>query len=41
MYESVGAFDALVCVAGDGHFGPLETMTDTDFRKSIDSKLMG
>lgn len=41
MYESVGAFDALICVAGDGHFGPLETMTDTDFRKSIDSKLMG
>ncbi len=41
MYEQVGAFDAVVCVAGDGHFGPLETMTDADFRISVNSKLMG
>lgn len=41
MYEKVGAFDALVCAAGDGHFGPLSKMTDADFRKSVNSKLMG
>lgn len=41
MYEQAGAFDALVCVAGDGHFGPLGKMTDADFRISVNSKLMG
>lgn len=41
MYETVGAFDALVCVAGDGHFGPIEKMTDADFRVTVNSKLMG
>ncbi|MDN3580818.1 short chain dehydrogenase [Mucilaginibacter flavus] len=41
LYKHVGAFDALVCVSGDGHFGPLGNMTDADFRKGIDSKLMG
>jgi len=41
MYEKAGPFDALVCVAGDGHFGPLQTMTDAQFRISINSKLMG
>ena len=41
MYESIGAFDAVICAAGDGHFGPLEKMTDADFRVSVNSKLMG
>jgi NAD(P)-dependent dehydrogenase (short-subunit alcohol dehydrogenase family) len=41
MYEKAGPFDALVCVAGDGHFGPLQTMTDAQFRISVNSKLMG
>lgn len=41
MFEKTGAFDALICAAGDGHFGPLEKMTDTDFRVSVNSKLMG
>ena len=27
MYEKTGAFDALVCAAGDAHFGPLPEMT--------------
>jgi NAD(P)-dependent dehydrogenase (short-subunit alcohol dehydrogenase family) len=31
----------LICAAGDGHFGPLEKMTDADFRVSVNSKLMG
>jgi NAD(P)-dependent dehydrogenase (short-subunit alcohol dehydrogenase family) len=41
LFEKTGKFDALVSVAGDGHFGPLNQMTDSDFRKGIDSKLMG
>ncbi|MCD9015358.1 short chain dehydrogenase [Parachryseolinea silvisoli] len=41
MYEKAGSFDAVVCVAGDGHFGPLNKMTDADFRVSVNSKLMG
>src|SRR5690348_1866293 len=41
MYEKAGAFDALICIAGDGHFGPLESMTDSDFRVTVNSKMMG
>lgn len=41
LFKKTGPFDALVCTAGDAHFGPLNTMTDKDFRKGIDSKLMG
>ena len=41
MYEKIGAFDALVCTAGEGYFGPFSKMTDTEFRISINSKLMG
>jgi NAD(P)-dependent dehydrogenase (short-subunit alcohol dehydrogenase family) len=41
FYKQAGAFDALVSVSGDGHFGPLTSMKDADFRKGIDSKLMG
>ncbi|UZR98089.1 short chain dehydrogenase [Chondrinema litorale] len=41
MFEKVGAFDALVCAAGDGHFGPFKEMTDTEFRVTVNSKLMG
>ena len=41
MFEKIGAFDALVCTAGEGHFGPFAKLTDTEFRITIDSKLMG
>ncbi|PTQ95599.1 NAD(P)-dependent dehydrogenase (short-subunit alcohol dehydrogenase family) [Mucilaginibacter yixingensis] len=41
FFEKIGSFDALISTAGDGHFGPLGSMTDTDFRKGINSKLMG
>ena len=41
FYKKAGKFDALVSVTGSGHFGPLNTMTPDDFRKGIDSKLMG
>jgi len=41
FFTQVGKFDALVSAAGGGYFGPLNTMTDQDFRKGIDFKLMG
>jgi NAD(P)-dependent dehydrogenase (short-subunit alcohol dehydrogenase family) len=41
LFKKAGKFDALVSAAGDAHFGPLTAMTDKDFRKGVDSKLMG
>jgi NAD(P)-dependent dehydrogenase (short-subunit alcohol dehydrogenase family) len=41
FYKKAGKFDALVSVTGSGHFGPLSSMTPADFKKGIDSKLMG
>ena len=41
LFEKIGKFDALICTAGDAHFGPLRQMSDADFRKGVDSKLMG
>jgi len=41
LYAGIGAFDAVVCAAGAGFFGPFEEMGDAEFRRGIDSKLMG
>ncbi len=41
FFEKVKSFDALVSATGNGHFGLLKSMPESDFRKSIDSKLMG
>ena len=41
MFGKIGSFDALICAAGSGHFGPLNEMTDEDFRKGVNSKMMG
>jgi NAD(P)-dependent dehydrogenase (short-subunit alcohol dehydrogenase family) len=41
MYDKAGKFDAVVCAAGDGHFGPFNKLTDADFRISVNSKMMG
>ncbi|WP_214071964.1 short chain dehydrogenase [Mucilaginibacter sp. dw_454] len=41
FFKQVGKFDALVSASGDGHFGPFNQLNDTDFRKGINSKLMG
>lgn len=41
MFKKAGSFDALICAAGSGHFGPLSEMTTGDFQKGIESKLMG
>lgn len=41
LFRQAGSFDALVCTAGDAHFGPLNSMTEAQFRIGINSKLMG
>ena len=41
MYRNTGRVDAVVSAAGDGKFGPLDVLTDEDFRFTLVSKLMG
>jgi NAD(P)-dependent dehydrogenase (short-subunit alcohol dehydrogenase family) len=41
LYKQIGSFDALISTTGNGHFGPLKTMTEKDFKVGLDSKLMG
>ena len=41
MYRAVGIVDAVVCAAGDAHFGALVTTRYDDFMIGIKSKLMG
>lgn len=41
FYKQVGPFDALVSTTGSGHFGPLTSTTPADFKKGIESKLLG
>ena len=41
LFKQTGAFDALICTAGPSYVGPWKKMTDKEFRKGIDGKLMG
>ena len=41
MYREAGSFDALVSVAGEARFGPLDDLGDDDFLFSFRHKLMG
>ena len=41
MYREVGEFDALVCAAGEAHFGPFDTMSEQDLMLAVESKLLG
>jgi NAD(P)-dependent dehydrogenase (short-subunit alcohol dehydrogenase family) len=41
LFKQVRTFDALVSTAGDAYFGPWKTMTDKEFRRGVDSKMMG
>jgi NAD(P)-dependent dehydrogenase (short-subunit alcohol dehydrogenase family) len=41
LFEQVGPFDALICTAGPSYVGPWKTMTDKEFRRGINGKLMG
>lgn len=41
MYLDAGAFDAVVCAAGNARFGPLDDLEYEDFLFSFRNKLMG
>src|SRR5690606_31158206 len=41
MYHGIGSFDALVCAAGEAHFGPFETATEEELSLGVHSKLLG
>lgn len=41
MYERVGRVDAVISVAGDAKFGPLDALADEDFAFGLGNKLMG
>jgi NAD(P)-dependent dehydrogenase (short-subunit alcohol dehydrogenase family) len=41
FYAQVGAFDALIAVAGSGYIGPFSQTTEEHFYKGIRSKMMG
>ncbi|GAB4092750.1 Rossmann-fold NAD(P)-binding domain-containing protein [Flaviaesturariibacter terrae] len=41
FFIRTGVVDAVVCVAGDAAFAPLESLSDEDVQRCADSKLMG
>ena len=41
LFGTVGAIDAIVCAAGNVHFGPLATMTVDQFKIGLGDKLLG
>ena len=41
MFRQAGAFDALISTAGPTYVGPWKKMTDKEFRKGVDGKMMG
>lgn len=41
MYKKTGGFDALISTAGPTYVGPWANLTDKEFRRGIEGKLMG
>ena len=41
LFRQTGSFDALISTAGPTYVGPWKNMTDREFRKGIEGKLMG
>lgn len=41
LFERVGSFDALISTAGPSYVGPWKNMSDKEFRKGLEGKLMG
>ncbi|MBC8051904.1 MAG: short chain dehydrogenase [Sphingobacteriaceae bacterium] len=41
MYKQAGAFDALISTAGPTYVGPWKSLTDKEFRKGVEGKMMG
>src|SRR6476620_7395249 len=41
LYKQVGSFDALISTAGPTFVGPWQQLTDKEFRKGVEGKMMG
>lgn len=41
LFKQVGPFDALVSTAGPTYVGPWKSLTDKEFRKGVEGKMMG
>lgn len=41
MYKQAGSFDALISTAGPTFVGPWKKLTDREFRKGVEGKMMG
>ena len=41
FFKQVGPFDALISTAGPTYVGPWKEMTDKEFRKGVEGKMMG
>lgn len=41
LYETVGAFDDVICIAGEATWGSFDEMSEGDFYVGIRSKMMG
>jgi NAD(P)-dependent dehydrogenase (short-subunit alcohol dehydrogenase family) len=41
FFKQVGSFDALISTAGPTYVGPWKEMTDKEFRKGVEGKMMG
>lgn len=41
LFRQIGSFDALISTAGPSYVGPWKGMTDKEFRKGLEGKLMG
>jgi len=41
MFKQAGSFDALISTAGPTHVGPWKSLTDKEFRKGVEGKMMG
>lgn len=41
LFKQVGAFDALISTAGPTYVGPWINLTDKEFRKGVEGKMMG
>ena len=41
LFRQTGSFDALISTAGPTHVGPWKKMSDKEFRKGVEGKMMG
>ena len=41
MFKQVETFDALISTAGSTYVGPWKNLTDKEFRKGVEGKMMG